>query len=255
MIPEMLGVSSRLLAVSSPMSQLLWIARGRQGMTGQLGTWGSPDEAPISFFNDIDVHGRELAILGLMRSDTGMSPDGAIAWIGELQDSAIALHPIAYSKAGKGARPFDRCSGFAVGKVRFLDDGRLILVPGAEPGIDLYSRDGRLQRTWDSVALGLDLRCDFDERTMLRYNSDVQARLDYINRFDTVDEVLPTSDGPALLIRSANEGGTNWRIVLLGEDGLTQVVTVPIHSQSRRARLRGDVFGDHLLLILREIPA
>jgi hypothetical protein len=251
-IPEHLGASPALLAVSAPMSQLVWIERGRGRASGRLGTWDTPDTAPISFFEDIDVSGRRLAILGLMRSESGMSPDGAIAWIGQLGAGDVELRPLAYSLAGKGAQPFDACSVFAVGKVRFLAGGEILLVPGAEPGVYLYSTAGKLLRTWDSGDLGLDLRCDFGEEKMLHFNSDVHARLDYVNRFVTVDEVLPTEHGPALLIRSADGKGTRWTLALLGDDGSVRKLEVPIRSPSRRAHLRGDVLGDRLLLILRE---
>ena len=73
----MQAARKNLKTVSLKKDTLQYELRGTHGATGQLGTWGSPDKAPISFFNDIDVYGRNLAILGLMRSDTGMSPDGA----------------------------------------------------------------------------------------------------------------------------------------------------------------------------------
>jgi hypothetical protein len=210
------------------------------------------ENAPISFFEDIDLHGDRLAILGLMRSDTGMSPDGAVAWVGSIGPRDVDLQPVHYSAAGKGARPFDACSGFAAGKVRFLDDGRLLVVPGAEPGIFLYSTEGKLERTWDTVSLGLDLRCDFDDDTLLHFNSDVPARLEYIARFLTVDEALPTSPDPSLLLRRVDADETRWHMVLLHEDGSTTRIDVPVTASSRKAHLWGDVRGDRILLVLRE---
>lgn len=251
-IPENLGASEALLAVSAPMSQLVWVDRSKVGVSGQLGAWGTPDTAPISFFEDIDVFGNKLAILGLMRSEHGMSPDGAVAWIGHLSKGEVTLEPLAYSKAGKGARPFDACSVFAVGKVRFLADGRLLLVPGAEPGVYLYNSEGKLLRTWDTSSLGLNLRCDFDDEKLILFNSDVHARLDYINRFSTVDEILPTEAGPAILIRWADERGTYWKMAVLGEDGVVEMMDVPVRSPSTRAHLRGDVLDGKILLVLRE---
>lgn len=248
---EHLGLGTEHLAVAGPFSQLLWVERKTGGSSGQLGTMGAPDQAPISFFEDVDLHGDTLAILGLMRSETGMSPDGAIAWLGEFGESGVDLDPLAFAKSGKGARPFDACATFAIGKVRFLADGNLFLLPGAEPGAFLYSRDGELIRAWDTAPLGLGLRCDFDDDTMLRFGSDVEARLDYVNRFVTVDEVLPTPDGPGLLLRATDRDGTSWRLVILHEDGTSEELSVPIESDSRQAHLRGDVYGDRVFLVLR----
>jgi len=253
---EHLGWSGKFLVVSSPLSQLLWQRRESRGdgealVSGGLGDWVTPDRAPISFFEDIDLRAGHLAVLGLMRSETGMSPDGAIAWTFDLDESPVTPHPLAYARAGKGARPFHACLNFSIGKVRYLADGSLLMVPGAEPGIFLYSPDGKLVRTWDTAALGLDLRCDFDDETLLLYASDFRARLAQINRFTTVDEVLPTTPEPALLLRSVKEDGTHWVMALLAEDGTIRTIDVPITSPSQHARLRGDVSGDRILLLLQ----
>lgn len=251
-IASHVGLSTQYVVVSSSLSQLVWVDRRPQGGRGSLGTWGSQENTPISFFEDVDLHEDRLAILGLMRSDTGMSPDGAVAWVGRIERGSVDLQPIHYSAAGKGARPFDACSVFAAGKVRFLEDGRLLVVPGAEPGVFLYSAEGKLERTWDTVSLGLDLRCDFDDETLLLYNSDVPARLEYIARFLTVDEALPTRPDPSLLLRRVEGEETSWQMVLLHEDGTTTKIQVPITAKSRKAHLWGDAQGDRILLVLRE---
>lgn len=250
-IAEHLGVSSSFVAVASPLSQLIWSGQDEEGGSGMLGTWGSPERAPISFFEDIDVLGNRLAILGLMRSDTGMSPDGAIAWTGELGGDQVDLEPLAYAKSGKGARPFDACATFVVGKIRFLSEGRIFLLPGAEPGAYLYSAAGKLERSWDTAPLGLDMRCDFDDDTLLKLGSDTKARLEYVNRFITVDDVLPTAEGPGLLLRKVDEKGTSWRLALLRDEGGFDEMKVPVTSDSPHAHLRGDVLGERLFLVLR----
>lgn len=253
---ETLGLSDSHLVVSSSLSQLLWQQRGEAGKAGDrasggLGTWMTPDTAPISFFEDVDVYGDRLAVLGLMRGDKGMSPDGAVAWFFDVGQSPEKPVPFAYAKAGKRARPFDACVNFLIGKVRFLADGSLVLVPGAEPGILQYSPQGRLMRSWDPSDLDLDLSCGFDDETLMLFGSDVGARLAYVNRFTTVDEVLPTTPEPSLLLRSVDDEGTHWSMVLLAADGKTQRVEVPLTSSSPHARLRGDVLGERILLLMR----
>lgn len=250
-----ISASPNFLVVSSSMSQLLWQSRKKPVVAGQLGTWGDPDHAPISFFEDIDLRGDQLAILGLMRSDTTMSPNGAIAWVGTLGKvgpGGVALRPIAFSSAGKGAAPSANCSISAVGKVRFLSDGRLLVIPGAEPGILFYSADGRLQSTMNTRQMGLDLTCDFDMATRLLFASDVLARLAYLNRFTTVDEVLPLASGPALILRTAGKGRTTWKMIILGADRANEGFPLPIDSTSVNDHLRGDVLGDRLVLIRNE---
>lgn len=249
-LAEHLGLSRWFLVVSSPASLLLWRERSEGRRAGRLGTWGSPDRAPISFFEDVDLWQNRLAIVGLMRSDRGMSPDGAVAWLGEVGSAEVELRPLAYSQAGEGARPFMACGGHMLGKIRFLDDGRLVLVPGAEAGVYLYSRGGRLERTWDTVPLGLEPMCDFDDDTLVALAGDARNRLAHLNRFVAVDEILPISKTPALLLRRVGAEGTTWDLVLLKADGKTERLRVPIASPSPKARLHGDVRGDRIVLIL-----
>lgn len=250
-LTENLALSSSFLAVASPASQMAWLKRQGDPVVERLGNWDTPETAPISYFEDVDLYGDRLAILGLMRSDGGMSPDGAIAWTARLGTEPPDLRPVAYAKAGKGARPFDACGGFLVGKLRFLDGGRLLIVPGAEPGVYLYSAEGRLERTWDTAHFGVDLRCDLDDETMLRLGGDAAARHRYLGRFTSVDEILPTPFGPALVVREVASQGTRWSLVLLREEGAPRRLDLPIGSTSERAHLRGDAKGDRLLLILK----
>lgn len=249
-IAEHLGLSRWFLVVSSPASLLHWSERGGGQRSGRLGTWGSPDRAPISFFEDVDLWENRLAVVGLMRSARGMSPDGAVAWVGEVGSSEVDLRPLAYSQAGQGARPFMACGGHMLGKIRFLRDGRVVLVPGAEAGVFLYSREGMLERTWDTAPLGLEPMCDFDDDTLVALAGSARNRLDHLNRFVTVDEILPISSTPGLLLRRVGPAGTVWDLVLLKADGKTERVRVPITSPSPKARLRGDVRDDRFVLIL-----
>lgn len=251
-IPQYLASSSDYLAIASPMSQMIWWQRGRTDRYAVLGTWGPTGEAPISFFEDLDIRGDRLAVLGLMRGERSMSPDGAIAWTARLSDPRPRLEPLAFSTTGVGAQPYDRCAVFSIGKLRFLVDGSLLLVRGAEPGIHLYSPDGKLLKTWDSRGLGLDLRCDFDEQTGARYGSVVESRIAYVNRFVTVDEVLPTHPHPSLVMRWVVGKETRWKLVVLREDGTTAEVPLPVVYPSDRMHLRGDVRGDRLVLITQE---
>ncbi|MEO8504575.1 MAG: hypothetical protein ABI609_11805 [Acidobacteriota bacterium] len=252
LMAEHCGLSMDFLAVASPINQLLWQSRKDPTVAGQLGEWGDHEHAPISFFEDIDLRGDRLAILGLMRSANGMSPDGAIAWIGRLGAKHVELRPITFSTVGKGASPENLCAFTMVGKIRFMPDGRLVVLPGAEPGVFVYSADGKLEQTLDTAAQGLDLRCNFDEATRLRFGSDVRARFAYLNQFTTVDEILPLDQGPALILRTAGPLGTRWDLVAFDRSGATRKVRLPITSTSVQMHLRGDACGDRVVLIMRE---
>jgi hypothetical protein len=244
-----LAASPTFLAIASPMSEMLWQHRGRGAIAGRLGTWHSGDRTGLSFFEDIDLHGSRLAILGLMRAHDGMSRDGAIAWTADLGKSPVELRPLAYAVAGKGARPFDACSTFEIGRVRFLADGRLLLVPGAEPGIQLFSPAGHLLRTWDTARMGVDVRCNFGEKQMLQFAADDDARMRYLSKLTYVDEVFATTHGPAVLVKRPEPPGRRWTLYLLGDDGKVAEVAVPWALPSPNARIRGDIRGDRLILV------
>jgi hypothetical protein len=247
-IAQHLAASSEYLAVASPMSEMLWLERGGSG-AGRLGSWQSADGGGISFFESIDLQGSRLAILGLMRSPAGMSPDGAVAWTADLGKAPVKLQPLAYSSAGKGARPFDACAAFGIGKVRLLNDGQILLAPGAEPGILLYSAEGKLERAWDTTRMGIDVRCDFGDAQLLIYGSDDGARRRFLAEMTVIDELFETALGPAALVRHPVGAGPRWSLFLLGADGVGDEIRFPWTSAEKNAEIAGDVRGDRLIMI------
>src|SRR5436305_6560944 len=137
----LLAASSEYLVTSGP----FWI------------TWrsiASPTRAEDAFdsIHDLDVAGDRFVILASRRGEKGQfAPEGAIAWTGSLRRGLSDLRPVAYDATGPGARNLGACSNFHMGGVRFLGDGSFLVVPGVQPGILLYSPEGKLIHTWDSA--------------------------------------------------------------------------------------------------------
>ena len=242
-----LGVSESYMAVAGPVFSLGWKPRASSALAGKV---------DIEDIEDVDVWADRVAVLGLRRGEEQMiAPDGAVAWTGSFALGLADLDPIHFSSAGRGARPFDICANFELGGVRFLPDGSLIVVPGAEPGIYLYSSQGKLLHTWQSEPLGLDALCDFDDAQRDLMSEVPLARWAWINRFRTVDEVLPFPQGPGLVIRYVTESGTRWEIKVLRKGAPALTWKLPITSRSNDARLRGDVRGDRVLILLYDEAA
>ena len=238
-----IAASADYVAVSAGLFELGWKALG-----GEPGLDGKAFSESIE---DLDVAGTRLAFLGLRRAENReMAPGGGIAWLGSLDLELADLEPVLFSTAGPGARPMDSCGLFEIGAVRFLPDGTLVVVPGAEPGVFLYDRGGKLIHTWETEPLGLDLRCDFDDAQRDLMSANYLAQWLWLNQFRTVEDVLPLPHGPGLVIRTATDAGTRWDLTILRRNRPAVTTALPITSPSTTAHLRGDVRGDRLVFLL-----
>ncbi|MEM8997162.1 MAG: hypothetical protein AAGF23_20430, partial [Acidobacteriota bacterium] len=210
---------------------------------------------------DIDIIGNRLIALGAQRSESReLSPDGAIAWIlpikpsSELPEVLGEPKPILYSQFGTGPKAIDACAAFGLGHVRFFDDGRSIIAPGAEPTVYLRDPDGVPIRSWDATGLGLEVPCaELDMEQVLLYSRDPDARWTWLEQFETIDEVLATDHGPVLIGRRVEAGETRWRAIFLDLEGSDhRSVDLPFSTPSRRSHLKADIDGDRMVFLLYE---
>ncbi len=240
-----LAVSPSFLVAAAPVHSLAWKRRD--------GSSSSP-ELPFAAVVDMDMHQDRMLVLGAQRDDEGVwSPDGAIAWLGSLGAELGDLTPVFFSRDGAGARNMGDCAVLETGAVRFLADGSFLIVPGVEEGVFLYGPTGRLVRTWQADAIGLDVGCDLSPELHRRLASDGHFRqLDYLNRRRTLDEILPLASGPALVVREVSQGSTSWRLELLHPDGSVASAALPVRSGSAYSHIRGDVLGDEVVLLMLE---
>lgn len=237
-----LGASQDYLVAAGPAFSLTWRKR-----TDPL-----RKEIVFDGIEDIDVGGRRLVVLGARRDDKGrFAPEGAIAWVGSLDKDLTDLRPILLDQRGEGAPNLNACGNFELGAVRFLQDGTLLVVPGFQAGAHLYDAGGRLIRTWDTIALGLDNDCPglTEEQSMqLTYPA---PRVAWLNQRRTLEDILPLPQGPGLLIRSVSQGRPSWTLKVLERDGPGhRTYTVPIPPASDLSHLRGDVRGDQIVFLL-----
>ncbi|MDP9122145.1 MAG: hypothetical protein M3O15_12405 [Acidobacteriota bacterium] len=230
-------------------------------------TWRSLDrplrkEAAFNQIQDIDVSGSRLLVLGT-RSDEHIAdvrkryaPDGTIAWIGSLDKDLSDLRPVLADTGGPGAPTFSACGSFEMGAIRFLPGGSFIVVPGIQPGAHLYDAQAKLIRVWDTVSLGLDSDCaGLVGKEAARLAVDFDARVAWLNRRRTLDEILPLPQGPGLVVRTVVDGRPRWQLkVLTGSGGVT-TYAIPIAPESARSHLRGDTHGGKIAFLLTSWPA
>lgn len=238
-----LGASPSRLAVGSPFGALAWRALP-EGTTATL---------PFALVMDVDVQGDRIVVLGADRDESGRwAADGALAWIGSMEGERLELSVLARSEKGPGSQTVARCHFLESGAVRFLPDGSVLVVPGVESGAFLYDRRGRLIRTWQTEPLGILDDCPFDDETTSRMAGDPAARWAWLNRFRTVEDIVPAAGEPALLVRSMRKGRTTWSLTSLRADGKTSNQALPVTQAGERWHARADLSGGRLMLLLFE---
>lgn len=201
---------------------------------------------------DIDGWGNRLLLLGARRDERGRwSPDDAIAFLGEFSENGVKWRPVHFSTT-RNAMSMAYCEFLELGAVRFLRDGRFIIVPGAEPGVFLYSREGRLLRTWDTEGLGFVDRCSLNESERRSLGKDAVARFAWLNLRTTIDDVVVLDGKPALILRSVQQGRARWEILTLSEDGRYERVPLPQLAISDSTHLRADIRSGVLAVVLME---
>jgi len=212
------------------------------------------DSGRLSFF--VMVHLRQRKTLYKSKQAAPrveLEPAPSLAWVGPLSaHPAKDLQPLPLYDAGGAKSPgLVNCEELLLGTARFLPDGSLFVVPGFQPGAHLFSATGRLLRTWDTTALGLDaLDCaHLSAADHVRFGRSPQARFDYLNQHRVLEEVLPLKEGPGLLIRSVKDGKVTWDLTVLQSGERVLSYAVPIAGELPYDRLRGDVRRNRIVLL------
>lgn len=237
------GVSSRYIVMGAPAQTVAW----RRLPAGSLKAF------MLDTVVDLDVFDGKLVLLGARKDEhQKFAPDGAIAWVGSLDKDLSDLKPVSFSAAGAGARPMDACGAFETGAVRFLGDGSFLVVPGVEPGIFLHDSTGKLLRTWEARAVGLDAECGLNDEQMMLLSSSLEARSAWVNQRRVLDDVIPLPQGAGLVVRTVAGGTTRWDLKILRTDGRVEPHPLPFTGPSPHWHLRADVRGDRIAWLVKE---
>lgn len=238
-----IGASAQYVAVAAPAHTVSWLKLS----TGELRA------VPLYSVVDLDVFEGRLVVLGTQKDESERyAPDGAMAWVGSLDKDLSDLKPVHYSLSGPGSRGMAACGAFETGAVRFLKDGSFVVVPGVEPGIFLYDRNGKLLRTWETQKIGLDAECGLTDEQMYLLSASLEPRAVWINQRRTLDDVVALPQGAGLLVRQAQKGATVWDFHVLQRDGTVTSSRLPFRLPSPHWHLRADVRGDRIAFLLME---
>jgi len=151
-----LARSDSHLAVASAIYEVAWRRHGQPE--------GLEDKAFFEFIEDVALFENHLVVLAIRRhGDHRLAPGGGIGWITTLGHGPAKFRPILFSQTGPGAQAMDRCSVSELGVLRFLADGSLVVVPGAEPDVLLLGPAGEQIFSWETEPLGIGMRCDHSD--------------------------------------------------------------------------------------------
>jgi hypothetical protein len=213
---------------------------------------------PIAIVQDLDLSGSRLLLLGNPGFTYPVA--GTVAWVGPVSDSpARDLKPLpvidlsgAQAKTENHFPSLTNCSELELGGARFLQDGSLFVVPGFSPGAYHLTSKGRLVRTWDTLALGLDAAADcatMPAKERLAMSAADAPRFDFLNRHRVLEEILPLPQGPGLLIRSVADGAVHWELKVLQAGDRVLSYQIPFTGTLPYDRLRGDVRDNRIVLL------
>jgi hypothetical protein len=185
------------------------------------------------YFQDIDLSGDEIVILGIPDLPTYKQERGCFVWRGELSEQLDEWACLLGSEEVAEDYGVLRRSEYAVGSLRFLPRGGFVAVPNFLPEVVLFSPSGSVKRRWTTEEIfGLRDQPDWEAGTMVEeWESLLAVRT-------VIDEVLPLRRGPGLLVRTPTSGAAEWRLGVLEDDVRWYGVPVAPHGS---ARLRGDV--------------
>lgn len=243
-----LAASAKHLVVAAPLNSLmLWDRTTNRKVV----------EKAFSILMDVDMHGDRVAILGADYDAKGkFAPEGAIVWSGTLRDRTVRFEPLILGKDGPGAKSMAQCHYLELGAIRFSGDGRLLVLPGIEPGLFEYDPKGRLLHTWPTKDLGIVDRCSINEKQFQAMSAHPEPRWAWLAARRTAEELVILSSGPALIVRSVDMSrntsrNTSWDLVEFVKNSQTRTTRLPISSKSSLSHLRADVDAKGRLLILR----
>jgi hypothetical protein len=247
---DMLAVSQNHLVTSSHFRSLAFRPTARQESGFVTIT-----RLRVGTVAALDLSGTRLLVLGNPDWQQ-IDPQGVIARLGPLTEhpekdlEPLPLHDV----GGPGSPSLFNCFGLELGRARFMPDGSFVVVPGFQPGAQLFSSSGRPLRSWETQELGLDaIDCQHVGRDQShQFASSETDRFTFLNRHRVLEEILPLAEGPGLIVRWVAGGKVHWELKVLQSGARVLTYQIPFTGELPYARLRGDVANRRIVLLLRE---
>lgn len=212
---ELLDSSADLVVVASGGRKNTMIRRSD-------GTYVSSRSGGGLYTRGVAVAGDTIFCLGwATSSSTGESQQSGALWR-QTPDGKIAPQPVHGIVSGEEAvTRWRRTMHPYGGSVVALPDQSVAVMTSAEPGIYRYDRDGKLVEV---LASGVRSLLVDSELLLQQYATDVVGR--YRNVFarqPTIDDLVATPDGIAILARTVAENRIHWQLWRAGRTDIKSV--------------------------------
>lgn len=188
-------------------------------------------------FQDVDVHGDRVVVLGVASMEAWRREEGGIVWLGELDEDLDRWRAVVVRDEVAEDTDLFHTREAALGSIRFLDDGSLLVAPSFLPEVLHISSTGKVKDVWTEEELFADRGDEVDAKPQGEGGDVGEHQLARMAGSGVIDEVLPLPRAPAIIAREAGRAG-RWRLGVLGPE--VQWYDIPVPRTGARARLRGD---------------
>ena len=157
----------------------------------------------IMFLGDLDRRGALTAAVGLMLRDAdGWAPHAA--WL--IEDGSGS--PRGLLPTRDGGRGLELCRDAELSVIRFISEDRLLVIPGAEPGVFVYDRGGVLLDSLDASTFFAEAGCDVEPNEWRSSPlHDAYERAEWLGPRRLIDEAVKDGAGNVyFFVRYAADG-------------------------------------------------
>lgn len=199
---------------------------------------------------DVAVSGNNLYVLG-WPSDAGgaNNADGVAVWRGGLSPLFEQFQPLHRIQSGaQSVGIFNESLPIYGGALAVESDGALDVITASESGVFQYGADGALRRRLGSGLGELVIHRMHDIN--VTYSVDPLARYrEVVNRQPTVDDLVVTPDGPAIVVRIAGGDSIGWELWYPNANRVERRVKLGISRRGPFGHLSCDARGRDLACV------
>lgn len=192
------------------------------------------------------VAGDRLYVLGMPIDRSGVAnPDGVAVWVGALDANWSDFKPLHKIKSPAATRVFNDATFPHAGSIATDNEGNVYVTTSAEPGIYRYDAAGKLTATYGAALSDLVIGRMHDLN--YRYATDPEGRYrDLLNLQKTIDQLVITPDGPALVVRTVHANRVQWALEYPGPQGVHARYTLGVERAGPYGHIRCSAFQRQL---------
>ncbi|HVS31961.1 MAG TPA: hypothetical protein VMS98_10925 [Thermoanaerobaculia bacterium] len=248
--PRSIDTDDTLAIVTSPMppSGYVWETKGNERVIAQTSAELSVSQSAI--------FGKTLCIMAANLRATASELKSGSVWCGNVEQGWSTFKPVHRIRSGDAAVDrYRRAILHHGGSIARAGDGSFYVVTAAEPGVFHYSTAGRLL---DVTGNNLEDLVLTDMRDLAaKFGMDIENRYRLmLNTQPTIDDLVVTPEGPAILVRLAEKNKIRWELWYPDRaGGAKRRVRLAADRPGPYGHLRCDARGDMLACIGSLPPA